>query len=412
MKKLDNIDQLDALFKSKLDKAQINAPSDVWTQVSSSIGGGSTSVVSQLTNYFSSITNIVKVALFAGGIATVSVLLYQANSNEEKLSSDNPKEIVEQSVTPLDQDQTESTTTENIQDVDAGDSERIDGSEINNTTTEINTTPGTDATVGSDVGQGSTTSEDPVGTTTSETAEVKLTINSISNTACPGETRTFVCNNHQAGDWYINGKLVKSGSDVMSHRFTASGDYVVVCVQDELKAHFQLNVIQMEAVIAAKELINGQYEIAINSGHLEVKRWLINGKPVSDKDVLYHKLQPGKTHVAAELTDGVCNILAEKLINVEAKSNLYVPTIFTPNGADGNDSFFIDIKNYTSFNMQIFDRSGNRVFETNDPNIKWTGKVLNQGSDCPTGVYAVIIKYKLIGQDIKTMNEKLTLRRE
>ncbi|HRG11502.1 MAG TPA: gliding motility-associated C-terminal domain-containing protein, partial [Cyclobacteriaceae bacterium] len=82
-----------------------------------------------------------------------------------------------------------------------------------------------------------------------------------------------------------------------------------------------------------------------------------------------------------------------------------VPNAFTPNpggpgagsgggGTGGNGSFndvFLPIvKGAEEFNMQIFDRWGNLIFESNSSNIGWDGYDKN-GRILPAGVYV----YKL-----------------
>jgi len=46
------------------------------------------------------------------------------------------------------------------------------------------------------------------------------------------------------------------------------------------------------------------------------------------------------------------------------------------------------------FSMQIFDRWGNKVFESNDINSKWNGAVNGSEYYAEAGVYAYILSYK------------------
>jgi gliding motility-associated-like protein len=68
---------------------------------------------------------------------------------------------------------------------------------------------------------------------------------------------------------------------------------------------------------------------------------------------------------------------AFSLLNTNDVSNVFVPNSFTPHNSDGiNDTFFpviqgiSDIKNYE---MLIFNRWGELIFLSNDPNVVWTG---------------------------------------
>jgi gliding motility-associated-like protein len=55
------------------------------------------------------------------------------------------------------------------------------------------------------------------------------------------------------------------------------------------------------------------------------------------------------------------------------KSTLYIPTAFTPNGDGINDRFGVKALNLTQFNLKIFNRWGELIFETNEITDLWDG---------------------------------------
>jgi len=69
---------------------------------------------------------------------------------------------------------------------------------------------------------------------------------------------------------------------------------------------------------------------------------------------------------------------------------LWFPTAFTPNGDGLNDTFALQGISIKEFNMQIFNRWGEKVFESNSLYDGWNGKF--RGNLCPPEVYTVIIK--------------------
>ncbi len=86
--------------------------------------------------------------------------------------------------------------------------------------------------------------------------------------------------------------------------------------------------------------------------------------------------------------------------NAESRSNtiflyqapiVYAPNAFTANGDGLNDSYQWVPVFVKDFNIQIFDRYGERVFTTNNKNEPWDGKY--KGSPCQEAVYFYIIRY-------------------
>jgi gliding motility-associated-like protein len=78
---------------------------------------------------------------------------------------------------------------------------------------------------------------------------------------------------------------------------------------------------------------------------------------------------------------------------------LYVPNAFTP-GSDGlNDVFQIFLPpsgvDYSTFNLIIYDRWGELIYQTNDVTVSWTGAKNNSGPILKQDVYV----YKITFQD-------------
>lgn len=79
----------------------------------------------------------------------------------------------------------------------------------------------------------------------------------------------------------------------------------------------------------------------------------------------------------------------------------FIPNAFSPNGDGLNDEFkAIGLYRNIRFNMQVFNRWGERVFETDDMDKGWDGTV--GGEYCPPETYVWIIHVDFLGQDITT----------
>ncbi|HMZ50543.1 MAG TPA: gliding motility-associated C-terminal domain-containing protein, partial [Flavobacteriales bacterium] len=77
----------------------------------------------------------------------------------------------------------------------------------------------------------------------------------------------------------------------------------------------------------------------------------------------------------------------------------YIPNAFTPDGNGVNDSWWMvrNMDDVTDFHMRVFDRWGEVVFESTDPNIAWDGTFRNGGGEIlKQDVYAYRCTFQLI----------------
>ncbi|MFH2141712.1 MAG: gliding motility-associated C-terminal domain-containing protein, partial [Bacteroidota bacterium] len=85
---------------------------------------------------------------------------------------------------------------------------------------------------------------------------------------------------------------------------------------------------------------------------------------------------------------------------LEDASLMEVPNIFTPNGDGKNDEFKVYSKTIVEFKCVIMDRWGKKIYEWEDVERGWNGKIKGNGADASPGVYYYIIT--AVGQDDKT----------
>jgi gliding motility-associated-like protein len=84
---------------------------------------------------------------------------------------------------------------------------------------------------------------------------------------------------------------------------------------------------------------------------------------------------------ATNCADTLC-----KSIVYKPQISLYVPNAFTPDADDLNEVFKAKGMNMLDFTMLIFDRWGNKIFESNDMEKGWDGTVNGKGP-APEGIY-------------------------
>ncbi len=94
---------------------------------------------------------------------------------------------------------------------------------------------------------------------------------------------------------------------------------------------------------------------------------------------------------------GGCSVTHEVPICLSIPNDILMPTAFTPNGDGVNDVFKPEAFDVDEFSMKIYDRWGNLLFETDDPDKGWNGKVDFDHKEI--GVYTYVATY---------FNERLT----
>ena len=86
--------------------------------------------------------------------------------------------------------------------------------------------------------------------------------------------------------------------------------------------------------------------------------------------------------------------VSKDTIFIDAACPFYIPTAFTPNGDGINDRYNIITDGTTQFRLNIYNRWGQMVFTTTDPQEGWDGKFETIPEEMGTYVYALQIIFK------------------
>jgi gliding motility-associated-like protein len=114
---------------------------------------------------------------------------------------------------------------------------------------------------------------------------------------------------------------------------------------------------------------------------------------------------------AQDCWDSVCKR------TLPAEMRIIMPNVFTPDDDGNNDAYDIDIVGYLEYDLVIFNRWGNKVYESkkdgiSNDGINWNGKDHNNGPICPEGVYYFVFKYQMLNHDSpKNVHGTITLIR-
>ncbi|HIF14076.1 MAG TPA: T9SS type B sorting domain-containing protein [Bacteroidetes bacterium] len=97
-----------------------------------------------------------------------------------------------------------------------------------------------------------------------------------------------------------------------------------------------------------------------------------------------------------------CYINDSVFVEILDLYNVYVPTAFTPNNDGKNDKFRINGNGIKDYHMIIYDRWGQRVYESHDISESWDGFVKGKDSNLKTYAYYLKLVYLNQNEEIKT----------
>ncbi len=107
------------------------------------------------------------------------------------------------------------------------------------------------------------------------------------------------------------------------------------------------------------------------------------------RDTGFHEVRLIATHPSG------CTDTITKTIDVEPIVTYFLPNAFTPNFDGTNDEFrgAGNLFGMNDFRMSIWNRWGERVFDTKDPREAWNGRVNNAGTMSLEGVYVYHVTF-------------------
>ena len=211
--------------------------------------------------------------------------------------------------------------------------------------------------------------------------------------------------------WYVNGAPAGNGN-TLSEIFTGSscediGIMItdaagcsqsitmtdVVCVNPNPSASFSWSPIE--------PMLGGTVAFENTSIGGVTYTWDINGQGASGESVSYNvpSETDGQFTACLEVIGpGGCMDAQCYTVLVSAESYIFVPNSFTPDADGTNDVFAPTIVGLTKdyrYSFRVYDRWGDVIFETNDPNDVWTGNVHDGGHYAQADAYVYEITLQL-----------------
>lgn len=114
--------------------------------------------------------------------------------------------------------------------------------------------------------------------------------------------------------------------------------------------------------------------------------------------------------VIANPNDGNLTPSISNIITVIKPNNIYYPTAFTPDGNNSNETFSVKGQFIVDYSLQIFNRWGEMIYSTRDPDSGWNGQYNSKPQAEGTYIFNLEI-IDLAGREIKRNGSFVLLRR-
>lgn len=245
------------------------------------------------------------------------------------------------------------------------------------------------------------------------------------DTTCINDSLLFInqSTNATGVKWYLGDGDSSTLSTPFKHKYAGPGSYKVVFIaynpyscnlRDTVRKTIRINK-QPTADFTFAPVIpvsNKPVTFTNTSVNADVNSWDFgDGSPKSNqKDPVHLFRKTGTFNVCLTVTsyDG-CTDTKCKKVDADIHTALDLPTGFSPNGDGHNDILKVRGGGIETMNLKIFNRWGEKIFETNDQNIGWDGRY--KGKLQEVDAYAFILTATFIDGTSATKKGNVTLLR-
>jgi gliding motility-associated-like protein len=158
------------------------------------------------------------------------------------------------------------------------------------------------------------------------------------------------------------------------------------CIADTIGGPVEVivNPLPIAVITPAEVTVYVGDEVELTAGSYAYYQWYTeNDSLVSIEEVLTVE-DSARFYIWVEDINGCVDVSDLAIVNTVPLTQLFVPSTFTPNDDEHNELFVIHGTYIVTFNIKIFDRWGEQLFESNSIDKYWDGtfenKKVQQGS--------------------------------
>ena len=190
-----------------------------------------------------------------------------------------------------------------------------------------------------------------------------------------------------------------------THITNTAGNYEIVqaddvnnCIASSFGvANVIVNPLPVAVITPSEVTVYDNETVELTAGTYTFYEWYsVNDSLVSNEEILTVS-DPGSFYILVQDENGCEDFSEIAIVNVVPITQLFIPNSFTPNDDEHNELFVIKGMNVVTFNIKIFDRWGEQLFESDSIYKYWDGKFNTK--KVQQGVYYYNIE--VLGEDKK-----------
>ena len=142
--------------------------------------------------------------------------------------------------------------------------------------------------------------------------------------------------------------------------------------------------------------INGIYKAKGREEYIAIGNFVNYAEVDTNVKIRSQLLPPYNTYSYYYIDDvsvTMCDTCSDVDTTKIKENNLFIPDAFSPNGDGNNDKLFVRGNNIKEVYFAVYDRWGEKVFETTDKNIGWDGSYKGNNLNGAVFVYYCFGKY-------------------
>ncbi len=125
--------------------------------------------------------------------------------------------------------------------------------------------------------------------------------------------------------------------------------------------------------------------------------WQLTDGSIDSGFQITHTFPKNSNYIVYAATDvpslkNCSNVSDSITINISGRGELFIPNTFSPNNDENNDVFKVEGPPFQSFYLIVYNRFGEKVFESKDQNLGWDGKIKNTAAE--PGVFGYYLEVK------------------